>query len=113
MQLEHVRLERCNNVEQRVIVGIDGERDLADAALDPLAERAGSLQSQVTRTRRKKDETNQIGPGIKRHIKRLRSFQATDFDRQRHREARSSAFSSLSQSGTAPASYGIGGGMSV
>jgi hypothetical protein len=51
--------------------------------------------------RRKKHETDQIGPEIKRRIKRLRGFEAANFDQQRHCEARSSAFSIWPQSGTA------------
>ena len=84
-----------------IVIGIDGERDLAGAALHALPERARGRQPEMTWARRKEHEANQIGPGIKRHIKRLRGLKAADFDRQRHRDARSSAFSIWPQSGTA------------
>ena len=101
VQLQHVGLERCDDVEQGLVIGVDGERDLAGAALHALPERARGLQPEMARARRKEHEADQIGPGIKRHIKRLRGLQAADFDRQRHYDARSSAFSVRPQSGTA------------
>ena len=100
MELQHVRLERRHDVEQRVIISIHGERDLSGPPLNALAKCPCSLKPEMTRTGREEHEANQIGPGIKRHIKRLRGPEAADFDRQWHCEARSSAFSNWPQSRT-------------
>ena len=101
VELKHVRFERRHDVEQRVIIGVDGERDFSGAPLNALAKRARRLKPKMARTGREEHEADQIGPGIKRHIKRLRGPEAADFDRQWHCEARSSAFSNWPQSGTA------------
>ena len=37
VQLQHVGLQRCDDGAQRLVVGIDRERDLAGAALDAFA----------------------------------------------------------------------------
>src|SRR5574339_558161 len=46
-----------------------------------------SFKADVTRAWGKEDEANEVGPRIKRYIKRLRGLEAADFDRQRHYEA--------------------------
>jgi hypothetical protein len=101
MELEHVWFERRHDVEQRIVVGVDGERDFSGAPLNALAERARRLKPKMARTGREEHEADQIGPGIKRYIKRLWGSEAADFDRQWHCEARSSVFSNWPQSGTA------------
>jgi hypothetical protein len=101
VELKDVRCERRNDVEQRVIIGVDGERDFSGTSLNALAKRARCLKPKMARTRREEHEANQVGPGIKRYIKRLWGSQAADFDRQWHYEARSSVFSNWPQSGTA------------
>src|SRR4029078_7928203 len=100
VQLQHVRIERVDDVEQHLIVRIDCERDLDGAAVHTLTERACSLKADVTRARGKEYEANEVGPGIERYIKRLRGLKPANFDRQRHYEARSTALSTRPQSGT-------------
>ena len=101
VKLKHVRFEGRNDVKQRVIIGVDGERDFSGAPVNALAERARCLKPEIARAGREEHETNQIGTGINRYIKRLRGPEAADFDQQWHCEARSSAFSNWPQSGTA------------
>ena len=82
VQLQHVGLERLDDGGERLIVGIDGERDLAGAAFDALAKRARGLQREMARARRKEHEADHVGAGFQRHIKRFRGLQAADFDHQ-------------------------------
>jgi hypothetical protein len=101
VELKHVRFKRCHDVEQRVIIGVDGERDFSGTPLNALAKRARCLKTKMARTGREEHEANQVGPGIKRYIKRLWGSEAADFNRPWHYEARSSVFSNWPQSGTA------------
>src|SRR5262249_26011480 len=98
---KHVGFERCNNIEQSVIIGVDCECDFAGTPPNAFAKRARRLEAEMTRARREEHKAYQIGSGIKRYIKRLRGLEAADFDQQGHHEARSSAFSIRPQSGTA------------
>ena len=87
VQLQHVGLERLDDVAQRLVIGIDGERDLAGAALDALAERARRLDAEMARARRKEHEADHVGAGFQRDIKRFGGLQAADFDHERHAPA--------------------------
>ena len=62
MQLQHVRIERIDDVEQHLIVRIDRERDLGGAALHTLAERARSLEADVTGLGGKKTKPTRLAP---------------------------------------------------
>ena len=64
VQLQHVGLERVDDVAQRVVVGIDRERDLAGPATHALAERARGLQPEVARARRQRTRSR---PGRRRN----------------------------------------------
>ena len=105
MQLQHVGLERRDDVGKRLVIGIDRERDLAGAALHAVAERARGLQPEIARARRKEHEADQVGAGFQRHIKRFRGLQAADFDRSKPWWAGSTAFSAPPQSGTSQAPF--------
>jgi hypothetical protein len=80
VQLEHVRPERCNDVEQGIVIGVDSKRDFAGPPLDALTKGARRFEAEVTRAWCEEHETNQIDPGIKHYIKRLRGSKAADFD---------------------------------
>jgi hypothetical protein len=69
--------------------------------LDALAKRSRRFEAEMARARREEHKPDQVSPGIKRYIKRLRGSEAADFDRQGHYKARSSAFLFCPQSRTA------------
>ena len=63
VQLQHVGLERLDHARRARVVGIDRQRDLAGAALHPLAERARGLKAEMARRGRKEHEADQVGAG--------------------------------------------------
>ena len=84
VQLQHVGGKRGDDAGKRLVIGIDGKRDLAGAALGPLAQRARGVEPEMARARREEHEADQIGAGFHRDINRFRGLKPADFDQQRH-----------------------------
>jgi hypothetical protein len=59
VELKRIRFERGDNIEQRVIIGIDSERDLAGAAVYALA---GVPRLNPARARRKNTKPTRSVP---------------------------------------------------
>ena len=84
VQLQHVRLQRLDDIGERRVVGIDGQRDLGGAALGLPAEFARRLEAEMPRRRRKEHESHHVRAGLQRDVERLARGQAANFDDQGH-----------------------------
>ena len=72
-------LQRLDDAAKLGVVGIDRERDLARAALHPLAERARGLDPEVARRRRKEHEADHVGAGVERGVERVGGLRGRRF----------------------------------
>ena len=85
VQLQHVGLERLDDVAQQVSsLALTVSATLAARPRDPRAQHARGLQAEVARAGREEHEADQVGAGFQRRIERFRGLQAADFDGQRH-----------------------------
>jgi hypothetical protein len=69
---------------QRMVVGIDGQRDLAGTTLSSLPQQAGGRESEVARAFAEKHEADHVSARFQRNIKCFRGLQSADFDREGH-----------------------------
>ena len=85
MQLDEVGRQGVDDALQRVVVGVDGERDdlCASPRLSP--EHACGLPVDMARALREKYESDHVRAGVKRGGQRRRGRKTADFDDRRHR----------------------------
>ncbi len=98
VQLQHVGLQRGDDGGDEIVIGVDGERDLAGAPRTCAPSGRAASSRKIARARRKEHEADEVGPGLERHFQRVGPAQPADFDRQCHGGARSSALSPAPQS---------------
>ena len=84
MQLQNVRPQRLDDIFERRVVGVDGQRHLDRAAFDLLAQFARGLERKMPRRRRKEHKADHVRAGLQRDVERLARGQATNFDNQGH-----------------------------
>jgi hypothetical protein len=84
VQLQDIRPQRLDDIFERRIVGIDGERHLYRPTLGLLAEFARHLQAEMPRRWRKEHEAHHVRTSLQRDVERLARGQAADFDKQGH-----------------------------
>ena len=71
MQLEHIRLQRLDDVRERGVVGVNRERDFCRAALCLQAELTRTRETQMAGRWPKEHETSHVRASIQRSLERL------------------------------------------
>ncbi len=89
VKLQHIGMQRLDDIGQHRVIGIDDERNLFGAVFDAASERVRGVQRNVARAWRKEHEAHHVGARVERGIEGLGRGEAADLNKGGHVSVRS------------------------